>query len=194
MSTIFETILYEAEKNGICERGEDAKKWFERQVERLASSTTQRSLIEGGANFEDDVRIGHFYQFMYKPKNSKKLRFWDAFPLALVLDNQKESFLSINFHYLSPKTRVFLLGKLDRFASNREFNRGTNLKITYDLLKKSNLYKEGLAAITKYLKKNIKSKILRIDSSEWEIAIFLPTEDFQKKSKRDVWIESEKRK
>jgi hypothetical protein len=41
-----------------------------------------------------------------------------------------------------------------------------------------------------YLHKNIRSKIAFIPPKEWELALFLPLQRFQKKSENVVWKES----
>jgi hypothetical protein len=41
-----------------------------------------------------------------------------------------------------------------------------------------------------YLHKNIRSKIAFIPPKEWELALFLPLQRFQKKSENVIWKES----
>ena len=41
--------------------------------------------------------------------------------------------------------------------------------------------------------KSNKSNFAIVDSADWEIAIFLPTESFKKSSMDDVWKESRKK-
>ena len=42
----------------------------------------------------------------------------------------------------------------------------------------------------RYLGDRIVSQTVRIDADEWEVAIFLPVERFQKASKGEVWADS----
>ena len=37
---------------------------------------------------------------------------------------------------------------------------------------------------------HVKSRFIKIESAEWDIALFLPTERFQKSSKQTVWKDS----
>jgi hypothetical protein len=41
-----------------------------------------------------------------------------------------------------------------------------------------------------YLNEHVKSRFIKIESAEWDIALFLPTERFQKSSKQTVWKDS----
>ena len=60
----------------------------------------------------------------------------------------------------------------------------------YDLLKASAKYKEFKPCFKHYLGKHVKSKFVRVPITEWEIAIFLPVEQFKKAGKEKVWSES----
>ena len=60
----------------------------------------------------------------------------------------------------------------------------------YDLLKGVRKYKEFKPCFKHYLTGHVKSKMVRVPMTDWEIAVFLPTEQFSKKSKTAVWSES----
>ena len=48
----------------------------------------------------------------------------------------------------------------------------------------------AVPCVKRYLGDHVKSSTVRIDADEWEIAIFLPVERFQKESKKTVWADS----
>lgn len=56
----------------------------------------------------DDVEIGKFYLFEYKPKYLKQLRHWDRYPYILVLEKYTDGILGANFHYTTQKNRILL--------------------------------------------------------------------------------------
>ena len=60
------------------------------------------------------------------------------------------------------------------------------------MLASSKKYKEFKPCFKHYLTEHIKSKLVRVPMSEWEVAIFLPTEQFKKKGKAAIWADSMK--
>ena len=62
--------------------------------------------------------------------------------------------------------------------------------MSYDLLNKTSKLSAFKPCYKKYLTKHIKSRISEISATEWEIAIFLPTEQFVKKGKNSIWKDS----
>jgi hypothetical protein len=42
----------------------------------------------------------------------------------------------------------------------------------------------------RYLMSNVRSRFALVPAPEWEIATFLPTQDFQKSGKSAVWADS----
>ena len=80
------------------------------------------------------------------------------------------------------------MDQLNKFANNKKYDKTTRLKLSYDLLKG---YGRAVPCVKRYLRDHVKSETVRIDADEWEIAIFLPVERFQKESVRTVWKDSE---
>ena len=66
------------------------------------------------------------------------------------------------------------------------------MKMRYDLLKDVKKYKEFKPCFKHYLTDKIRGRLVRVPMSEWEIAIFLPTEQFKKVKKESVWRYSRK--
>ena len=76
------------------------------------------------------------------------------------------------------------MDELSDYATNNKYDATTRLKITYDLLKG---FGRAIPCVKRYLGTNVRSNTVRIDADEWEIAIFLPVERFQKEKTRIVW-------
>jgi hypothetical protein len=135
-------------------------------------------------------RVGGMYCFYYDPKTKDKLEYYDRFPMVLALEQYSDGFLGLNLHYLPFQYRVAFLGKLMHFAemgANGEIQR---LRVTYDILTASKRLKEFKPCLKRYLTGHIQSKILAIQSNEWDIAAFLPIQQFKKASAAKVWQES----
>jgi hypothetical protein len=110
--------------------------------------------------------------------------------LVLVLDIQNDHFTGLNLHYLPIQYRVAFLDKLMDFAvvdCNKDIQR---MNVTYDILNASRRFKEFKPCFKKYLKSHVQSKILAVQPNEWDIAAFLPIQQFRKASTSQVWQES----
>ena len=81
------------------------------------------------------------------------------------------------------------MDQLKRYATNKNYDETTRLKLTYDILKG---FGRAVPCVKRYLGSNVRSNTVRINADEWEIAIFLPVERFQKESTRTVWNDSKK--
>ena len=79
------------------------------------------------------------------------------------------------------------MDQLKKFASNSKYDETTKLQLSYDILKR---YGRAVPCVKRYLGSHVRSQTIRIDADEWEIAIFLPVERFQKESSATVWKDS----
>ena len=75
-------------------------------------------------------------------------------------------------------------------ANNKRYDESTRLKLSYDVLKAASKYKEFKPTYKKYLTSQVRSRFIEINASEWDIALFLPVERFEKASKNTVWRDS----
>ena len=134
--------------------------------------------------------LGGMYFFFYNPKTKNDLPYYDIFPLVMPLEKHPDGFLGINLHYLPPQMRFMLLNKLISRAvydSNDELKR---LKVSYDVLSATRRYREFRPCVKKYLFTHIKSKILAVGSDEWDVATYLPVQQFKKAPTKEVWQDS----
>ena len=79
------------------------------------------------------------------------------------------------------------MDQLNRYASNERYDKTTRLELSYGILRR---FGRAVPCVKRYLGDHVKSSTVRIDADEWEIAIFLPVERFQKESKKTVWADS----
>jgi hypothetical protein len=134
--------------------------------------------------------LGRLYCFYYDPKTKDEMSYYDRFPLVLVLDKHDDGFTGLNLHYLPLKFRVVFLNKLMAYATYTNDDDIKRLRITYDLLASSRRFKAFRPCFKKYLYHHVKSKILTIQPNEWEVAVFLPMQQFKKATPQKVWQES----
>ena len=60
----------------------------------------------------------------------------------------------------------------------------------YKLLAGVRKYKEFKPCFKHYLTDHVRSQFSRVPMTDWEVAIFLPVEQFKKSSKTAVWKDS----
>lgn len=169
----------------------DSYRWLTKKIGELNNPTGIASII----NREDSRRTetfsnGKLYFFYYDPKTKNDLPYYDRFPLVLVLDKQEDGFLGLNLHYLPMRYRVAFLDKLMDYAvvdGNKDIER---MRVSYDILNASRRYKEFKPCLKKYLYGHIQSKMLMVLPNEWDIAAFLPIQQFRKATANQVWQES----
>jgi len=133
---------------------------------------------------------GMMYMFRYDPKHKKTLPYYDTFPVIFPIEMDSDSFLGINFHYLPPISRAKLMNALYSITSDKRYDEKTKIIATYQILSAASKFKLFKPTVHRYLKEHVRSPYLEITAREWDIAIFLPTENFKKASAQDVWVDS----
>lgn len=132
------------------------------------------------------------YHFKYEPKTAKTLPYYDKFPLIFMVGPAKGGFYGINLHYLPPQLRAKLMDGLYDLTNNTRYDESTKLKLTYDLLNSASKFRYFKPTFKHYLNQHVRSKFIEINSTEWDTALFLPTERFEKAKKTKVWADSRK--
>ena len=186
MASLFDTLESEAFRKGITARSKEANVWFQKKSKELGKLgknvlKDDRLTISGGA------KIGEMVMYTYNPKLKKQLPYYDTFPLTIVVGPAPNGFYGINLHYLPPKVRAIFLDHLTDVATNKKFNKTTKFRVTYSMLKATKKYKYFKPCFKHYLTKHVSSNIMKVNAAEWNIAIFLETAAFRKKSQRFVW-------
>jgi hypothetical protein len=137
--------------------------------------------------------IGKMFMYFYDAKTKKTLPYWDKFPLIFTIELYDDGWLGLNLHYLDRTLRMRLFDKLLQFANDKSLDNITKLRLSYALLKNVAQYPEVRPCIKRYLASYVKSNLLSIAPVDWEIALFLPVEQFQKEKKETVWEKSRKK-
>ena len=138
--------------------------------------------------------IGKLFMFMYQAKWDAELPYWDALPLCIPLEHYDDGFLGLNLHYLPYRERAILFDNLYSIALHKNADFKTKFQVTYEYLTQASRLRAYKPCVKRYLYNYIRSGgMLHIGSSEWDIALFLPCELFQKQTKQHVWVESKKK-
>lgn len=196
--TVFDDILVKAIRKGIAPaKTKAAKEWF-RKKSRETAITGQKLLSEVKKDREQRLKpkitIGECYMFFYDPKHKKTLPYYDQFPVIFPIESTTpDTFLGINLHYLPPKYRAVLMDSLYTISTDKRYDEKTKLVVSYRLLKAAAKFKWFKPCVKQYLLGHVRSPFIKIFSSEWDIGLFLPTEQFQKASKAKIWADSVKK-
>jgi hypothetical protein len=193
MATLFDDILVRGVRQGqVPARTQDARDWFRDKARQNRSNARYpNNLMKEGQKVSTPV-IGNMYHFFYDPKGKQTLPYYDRFPLIFMVGPAPKGFYGINLHYLPPKLRAALMDNLYEITSNKRYDESTKLRISYDILKGASKYRYFKPTFKHYLDSHVKSEFLKIDSVEWDIALFLDTARFEKASRQKVWSDSRK--
>ena len=158
---------------------------------RRPSSTSL--MRDNQVNLQSRIGPGSMAMFYYDPKHKKTLPYYDRFPLIVLVDKVKGGFHGLNLHYLPPTLRAkFLDGLMDNM-NNKLYDETTRFKVNYEMLQRASKLRYFKACYKMYLNDHVRSKFAEIEAPEWEIATFLPTADFAKSSKANVYKDSRRK-
>ena len=164
--------------------------WFREKIKQAGASAKMKAVTPNQLlkrQPEDNIMLGKMFFYKYDPKWAKKLPYWDMYPLVFPFERAPGGFYGLNLHYIPPRDRAVLMDSLNQYVSNNKYDKTTRLELSYRLLKR---YGRAVPCVKRYLGDHVVSQTVRIDADEWEIAIFLPVERFQKASKGTVWKDS----
>jgi len=190
MASLFDTLQANAFRAGVQARTKESQKWFQDKLQDMTMPSRQKLLKDPALERTERDLIGSMYMYFYDPKHKKTLPYYDRFPLTIMVQEAKDGFHGLNLHYLNYNVRAAFLDELMGLAPSKLKNETRIRKLRYELLQKSRKYKEFKPCFKHYLTKHIKTQLTRVPMTEWEIAIFLPVEQFRKASREKVWKDS----
>ena len=199
---IFESLRARVEKSGgLLPQERRAMYWFQ---------TSRRELMSWQAEHKDETfsavssskfnkqivppktaRMGCLYFFLYSPIHKDSLPYYDRFPLVVVLEKDEKGFLGLNLHYLPYRLRAMFFDMLHSarlMRTNDSFR--TRLMVTYEMLKSVTKYRAFKPCVKRYRYSSMRTALLQVGETEWDIALFLPVEQFAKATRTSVWNES----
>lgn len=193
MATVFDTIITQGVRSGqIPARTQQSRDWF-RETAGKMRNINERSLMRGDqARLTSTPIPGSMYMFNYDPKWKDELPYYDRFPLVFPFRKVPGGFYGLNLHYLPPPLRARLMDALYDYANNTRYDESTKIKLNYQLLTSIAKLRFFSPCVKHYLNEHVRSRFMYVYPSEWDIALFLPTERFTKQSKTQVWNDSKR--
>lgn len=165
--------------------------WYRSEMKDLMAPTRTKLIKDSVLEKRETFRPGRLYHYIYDPKHKETLPYYDKFPLMLFLEPvDNKSVYGLNLHYLPILHRAQFFSKLLEFKNNKAYDKYTKLQLSYELLKNSSKHAAFKPTFKRYLLSHIRSNIMEIPAEYWEIATFLPTESFQKATRKTVWRDS----
>lgn len=164
--------IAETQKNNASEINvKDVSEFDEGRVTSIA-----RKLSKSESSFK--AEIGFMYHYLYEPKTDMK--YYDQFPITLVLKKYPKGFLGLNFHYLDLEYRFGFMSQLwDHVIGDEDdLDDHTFFNIRYNTLKGLKGKRYYLPCVKRYLYSQLKSPLYKIPANNWLYAIMLPTSRF----------------
>ena len=187
MASLFDTLQAGAFRAGVQARTDKSRNWFRKQVTALGTINRTSLLKDDALEATSNPKIGDMIMYTYDPKMKKELPYYDTFPLTILGAPTKGGFQGLNLHYLSPQVRALFLDRLMELAPKNITDSTRLARLRYNTIKGANKYKEFKPCFKQYLMSHVRSRIVRVPMTEWEIAVFMPTQRFKKVKDQSVW-------
>ena len=184
MASLFDTLQAGAYRANIVPRTDKARVWFRRAVKELGTVNRTSVLKDPILDKRAKPLIGDMCMYIYDPKLKESLPYYDVFPLVIPIKRYNNGFLGINFHYLSVPLRLGLLEKLQPLSQEGR-------RIGWDRISK---FRYIRPCVKRYLATHVKSRFLKIEEEQMQLAAMMPVQRFRKESYRKVHAESRGRR
>ncbi len=193
MASVFDTIITKGVRSGqLPARTDAARKWYRETASGYNRISERAMLKQDTERLTSTIQPGNMYMYMYDPKFKDTLPFYDRFPLVFPFRVESDRFWGMNLHYLPPSYRAILMDSLYDLANNTRYDETTKLRLSFQTLNKAAKFRYFEPCVKQYLFSQLNSKFMYVYPSEWDIALFLPTERFTKASKTQVFANSRK--
>ena len=192
---IFKASQEQAIAAGIVPHTDESSKWFREKVSNIRKPDQDKLIRESDNKHEalpkrpKDI-LGHLWTYKYEPKAAKTLKYYDKYPLSMIVKVEAKSFDALNFHYLPTNLRFVLFKALTEYKIDATSSESSRIRITYDILKMTRRLQAFRPCYKKYLYTHVESKYVKIDPDEWDLALALPTYKFVNGKKEEVWTDS----
>ena len=196
MAILFDEILNKGVRSGqIPAQTNKARNWYRNAAKTYGS--VKDGQFFGKSSDKDRMAsrpmIGGMYMYEYMAKGRKTLPYYDRMPLIFPFKMVKGGFYGLNMHYLPLPLRAKLMDALYETTNNSKYDETTKLRINYQILTKASKFEPFKPCVKRYLTSQVQSRFMYVYPSEWDIALFLPTERFTGATKSQVWAQSKKK-
>ena len=185
----FEQIRMKMARYGLVPLTKFARNWLTDTINKATNTPPRKKILTQGQSVHEAF-VGKMFLYFYDAKLKKDLPYWDKFPLIVCVDLAEDGWYGLNLHYLPMNLRIKLFDALLTVADNKQLNKIEKLRMSYGMLRGFSKFPEAKPCFKRYLTSYVKSDLLEIEAIDWETAVFLPVEQFQKQTKEKVWKES----
>ena len=192
MASLFQDIHKKAEKERFYNWTSRSRDWYYDKLRRHKGATPERMLKDEKVKNKRRPLLGRVFFFKYDPKTKADMPYYDTFPMVIMLERTKKGFVGLNLHYLPPKIRAMFFDTVMETLNNNKLDESTKFKLTYKKLKAASKYRAFAPCYKNYLYSHVRSNFAEIHPDEWEMAMFLPSDQFQKEKRTTVWSDSRK--
>ena len=188
--SFFTNLAAKAFRAGVTPRTDASRKWFRDEVRNNKNINRRKLLKDPALEARNRARVGSMYMYFYDPKHRETLPYYDVFPLTIMVEPVPGGFYGLNLHYLPPALRAKLFDSIVELTNNKKYDESTRFKLTYNMLKSASKMRFFKPCFKHYLYSQIEGRVAMVEAPAWEMALFLPTEQFRKSSKTAVWKDS----
>jgi len=188
----FDKLQADAFRSGVTPRTLESLKWFKKRLQKITRMNRNPILKDENLIKVNKPLTGRMFMYFYDPKTKETLPYYDKFPLIIMVDRAPGGFYGLNLHYLDLKRRALFFDKLRDYLTNEKYNRTTKFRLSYSLLSGASKLKSFKPCFKRYLTSHIKSRVSEVPATEWEAALFMPTDQFVKNKRQSVWTKSRK--
>lgn len=193
VDNIFDRIIEKGVAAGqIPGKTQEAREWYRNAAKNVSYANVNTMMKSENAYLVDIPKPGQMLLYKYDAKTKDKLPYWDAAPLIFMVDVAPDGWYGLNLHYLHPIMRAKFMNYLYDYTTNKKYDENTRLKLSYNLLKSVSNLKYYQPCFKRYLADHVKSPLMMIPASDWDISIMLPTADFRKRTGNYVYAQSNK--
>lgn len=190
--SFFAKIQEELRANKFRARSQASRTWFQNRLKNISNVNRSALLRDSSLIIRKAPAIGSMMMYVYSAQGKDTLEYWDKFPLTICIQPEEEGFSGLNLHYCAPPLRALLLSRLYDITTNKRFDETTKIKASYEILKGSQKYRQFRPMWHRYRFDCVQTPYSIVPASDWEMAVFLPSEQFTGASKEKVWRDSQR--
>lgn len=190
-TSLFSNLLKKtADNRSLPTRMREARAWVQKHA--TSAMKNPSAVIKAAPNtlaktgMSKSSLDGRMVLFEYKATTAKQLPYWDRFPLVFPFNFTSDGMYGINMHYLPYQMRASLMDSLYNIADSKNLTEDTKIELSYNTLQAAARNRFFQPCVKRYLNTGLASRIVTIPATEWNIALFLPLERFQKASTATV--------
>ena len=205
--SFFQKAHKAAKQENLITRDERTRAFYHDYAAEQGVNYRSMQMLRTGGRRAGNIKLGRMYFFNYAAEATasgrgvdiRKGNVYDAYPLIFLLSLEPDSLEGINFHYMTPKQRIVLLGRMFEYLNSENFDDRTKLFSAKfrRTIKNNKLFKYARACYREYKPGRIDSKIIQVHPMDWELAITVPTELFVtpkggRVASKKIWTQTNK--